>query len=135
MPQKTIVDAGPIVAYLTHDDNHDWAVRQFSRFPYFETCEPVLAEACARLVYAGFDQAAAIRLVHRGVVRLSFDASANIGRILQLMEKYRDQPMDFADACLVVMSEESPDSLVLTLDSDFKVYRRSGRDIIPTLTP
>jgi predicted nucleic acid-binding protein len=105
MARKNLVDAGPIVSFLTDEANHGWVAEQFSRFGSFETCEAVLSEACARLAYAGFDQAAVIQLVDEGVLRLTFDTAYNIGRILGLMEKYRDLPMDFADACLVTMSE------------------------------
>ena len=135
MPGKNLIDAGPVVSYLTDDAHHDWAAEQFSRFDSFETCEAVLSEACARLAYAGFDQTAVIRLVAEGVLQLTFDTGYNLGRILALMEKYRDLPMDFADACLVTMSEEEKDSLVVTLDKDFSVYRRNGRQAIPVLTP
>jgi predicted nucleic acid-binding protein len=135
MPKKTIVDAGPIVSYLTDEANHDWAAEQFSRFREFETCEAAVSEACARLAYAGFDQTAVIQLLHEGVLKLTFDTNYNIGRILALMDKYADVPMDFADACLVLMSEEIEDSLLVTLDKDFKFYRRHGRQVIPLLAP
>lgn len=136
MARKNLIDAGPIVSYLTDDAHHDWAVDQFSRFDSFETCEAVLSEACARLAYAGFSQTAVIRLVDEGALRLTFDTGYNIGRILALMEKYEDLPMDFADACLVTMSEEEKDSLVVTLDRrDFAVYRRYGRQAVPVLAP
>jgi hypothetical protein len=39
MPRKNLIDAGPIVSYLTDDAHHDWAAEQFSRFDSFETCE------------------------------------------------------------------------------------------------
>jgi predicted nucleic acid-binding protein len=136
MPKKTIVDAGPIISYLTDEENHDWAAAQFARFKEFETCEAVVAEACARLAYAGFNQKAVIQLVRAGVLKLTFDTGYNIGRIFALMDKYEDLPMDFADACLVVMTEEEKDSLLVTLDKkDFSVFRRHGRDIIPILSP
>lgn len=137
MARKNLVDAGPIIALLDRKDKyHTWAVEQFSRFDAFETCEAVLAEACARLAYAGFDQTAMIRLADEGALKLTFDTAYNLGRILALMEKYRDLPMDLADACLVIMSEEEKDSLVVTLDQkDFSVYRRYGRQAIPVLSP
>ena len=136
MPRKNLIDAGPIVSYLTDDANHAWAAEQFSRFDSFETGEAALSEACARLAYAGFDQTAVIRLVDEGALKLTFDTTCNIGRILALMKKYRDLPMDFADACLVTMSEEEKDSLVVTLDKkDFSIYRRYGRQAVPVLAP
>ena len=51
------------------------------------------------------------------------------------MRKYRDQPMDLADACLVRMTEIEPRSLVVTTDEDFKVYRRNGREVVPHVLP
>jgi uncharacterized protein len=136
MPKKIIVDAGPIVAFFDRKDEcHRWARERFSQFEGFETCDAVLSEACARLAYMRFDQTAAVRLVDEGALNLTFNTGYNIGRILALMEKYSDQPMDFADACLVAMSEEHDDSLVVTLDKDFKFYRRRGRDKIPILAP
>jgi predicted nucleic acid-binding protein len=136
MPRRNLIDAGPIVAYLTDEANHEWATEQFSRYESFETCEAVVAEACARLAYAGYDQTAVLRLVSEGVLKLTFDTAAKVGRIMALMEKYRDLPMDFADACLVTMCEEEKDSLVVTLDKkDFSVYRRHGRQAVPVSTP
>ena len=44
-------------------------------------------------------------------------------------------PMSLADACLVRMSELNSKAKVLTLDSDFKIYRRNKRQVIPTLFP
>ncbi|MGI9175334.1 MAG: hypothetical protein ACR2GR_08465 [Rhodothermales bacterium] len=52
-----------------------------------------------------------------------------------LMTTYRNVPMDFADACLVRMSELHPDSQVMTLDSDFDIYRRHRREVIPVIRP
>lgn len=63
---------------------------------------------------------------------LSRESAAVIWRLLK---KYRDVPMDFADACLVRMTELSADCLVWTTDSDFAVYRRHGRKTIPLLIP
>lgn len=137
MIRKLIIDAGPIVAYLDRNDPaHHWAVSQFERFVGFETCEPVLAEACARLHYGRIDQTRAAKLVHENVLKLTFELSANIGRIVWLMEKYQDRPMDLADACIVMMAEAEEHALVLTLDDDdFSVYRRNGRDLIPFASP
>ena len=51
------------------------------------------------------------------------------------MAKYHDIPMSLADACLVRMAELLPDPVVLTTDSDFAVYRRFGRRVVPYLSP
>ena len=53
----------------------------------------------------------------------------------KLWKKYADVPMSLADACLVRLSEQYESHRLYTLDSDFAVYRRYGRDPIPLLTP
>ena len=51
------------------------------------------------------------------------------------MDKYADVPMSLPDACLVRMTETLSDALILTLDTDFRVYRRHSRQIVPCLMP
>lgn len=137
MPQRVLIDAGPLVSYLrARDEFHSWAVEQFKRFPQFITCEAVLAEACARLAYYGNDQSAVVDLVLAGAVTIGFAAKPSAERLSRLMKKYADQPMDLADACLVVMTEQTSDSVIVTLDaSDFSVYRRHEREVIPYIAP
>lgn len=49
--------------------------------------------------------------------------------------RYRDQPMSLADACLVRLAELHDKPRDWTFDSDFRIYRRLGRLVIPTLMP
>ncbi len=51
------------------------------------------------------------------------------------MTQYNNVPMDLADACLVRMTELYPDSTLLTLDSDFQIYRKHRREIISVILP
>ena len=133
MPKSVLIDSGPIVAFLHEEEiHHAWAVDQFRRFGRFTTCEPVLGEACARLAYYGKDPARVIELARDGGWDTGFSVKPNADRIIRLIRKYADQPMEFADACLVAMTEQITDCLVLTLDRlDFSVYRRHERAIVP----
>jgi uncharacterized protein len=70
-----------------------------------------------------------------GVFDLSFHLEDEAAAIGALMEKYDDVPMSLADACLVRLSELYPKLPLLTLDSDFRVYRRHGRQQIPVIAP
>ena len=136
MINAVLLDAGPWVAYLRRaDQHHVWAREQFSAREEFVSCEAVLAEVCARLQYYGNDPLAALEFVKAGVVKLAFDLQTNLVFVQTLMRKYRDQPMDLADACLVRMMEIETRSLVVTTDGDFKVYRRNGREVIPHVLP
>jgi predicted nucleic acid-binding protein len=137
MPRKVIIDAGPIVAFLrARDRYHPWATEQFKRFSRFTTCEAALSEACARLAYCGDDQSLVVDLMLAGALVVDFTASQAAERLSRLMKKYADQPMDFADACLVAMTEQVADSVVVTLDArDFAVYRRHEREVVPHISP
>ena len=68
------------------------------------------------------------------IVVSSFEGDAFLP-VLNLLDKYADVPMSIADAGLVRLTEIMPDSLLLTTDSDFKIYRRLGRRVIPTRMP
>jgi uncharacterized protein len=137
MPRSVLLDAGPLVAYLREaETRHGWAVEQFKRFTRFSTCDAVLAEACARLAYYEEDPVRVVELVREADLTVSFQVKPNADRIIRLMRKYQDRPMDFADACIVVMAEQARDCVVLTLDSeDFSTYRRHEREVIPFLSP
>jgi predicted nucleic acid-binding protein len=74
--------------------------------------------------------------VERGLLVSQFDTQTAAPRLKNLMKKYADHPMDFADACLVYMSEQTKDCRIVTIDrADFTVYRRHGRESIPLLLP
>ena len=57
----------------------------------------------------------------------SHSTSRDISALRKLHQKYRDRPMSLADACIVRMAEIYERHAVLTLDSDFSVYRKHGR--------
>ena len=83
----------------------------------------------------GGDPLAVLVWVQQGVISLAFEAANEIERLLALRRSYRNLPMDFADACLVRMTEIHERSSVLTTDSHFRIYRRNGRQIIPLRAP
>ena len=138
MSARVILDTGPLIALLnSRDEHHDWARQQWARVePPFLTCEAVVAEACflaGRL--ASGAQEAVVTLVERGVLDLSFRLAEEATVVSRMMKKYNDLPMSLADACLVRISEQNPGSVVLTLDGDFRIYRRAGRDPVPVRMP
>jgi predicted nucleic acid-binding protein len=74
-------------------------------------------------------------LLTRQALRISFRLDVEHEAVARLMAKYADVPMSLADACLVRMSELTMRSRVMTLDGDFRVYRRAGRTVIPVTMP
>ena len=135
MARSVLVDAGFLVALLSRrDGNHRWGAAQVSRFPPpWRTCEAALSEAFHLLGPAGGPALAEI--LHRRAVRLAFDLGKELERVLKLMRKYSDVPMSLADACLVRMTEALSDPVLLTTDGDFRIYRRHGREAVPSILP
>ena len=74
-------------------------------------------------------------LLQRRAVLVNFDFNDDMESVLKLLQKYADVPMSLADACLVRMTETLSDPIVLTTDSDFRVYRRHSRQVIPSVMP
>lgn len=134
---QILLDTGPWVALLCRDDKyHDWAKQQFAYHPGpFLTCEAVVAETCFLLARAGFDSSRALAFVERGVVQIGMALSQQVAAVSGLYQRYGNIPASLADACLVRMSELYEPSSVLTLDSDFHIYRRHGRKVVPTIYP
>ena len=133
----TLVDTGPLVAMCDRaDTHHKWTVASLESVAgALTTCEPVLTEACFLLKrhYGGAD--AIFELLDHDLLCIEFDLAAEYKRVQQLMSRYADLPVSLADACLVRMTELIPNARVMTLDSDFMVYRRHGRQAIPLLSP
>ena len=132
-----VLDTGPLVALLNRRDAfHGWVrdVLDDVEPPVF-TCEPVIGEACflLRNVRGGPD--AVLDLVEREIVRIDFHLDAELAPVRTLMKKFASIPMSLADACVVRMTELEPRSLVMTLDDDFRIYRRNRRQLIPMITP
>ena len=132
-----LMDTGPLVAAFRRPGDRDpftpWARELVRSLPYpLFTCDAVLAEAAHFLR----SPAKLIEAINRGLLVSRFDTQAAAPRLAELIEKYADRPMDFADACLVCMSEQTKDCKIVTIDrADFSVYRRHGREEIPLLAP
>ena len=74
-------------------------------------------------------------LIEDGALSVAFRLDEHLGALRKLLQKYRDTPMSLADACIVRMSEIHDRHAVLTLDSDFLVYRKHGRSPLPLIHP
>lgn len=135
MAANALVDTGFIVALLhRRDRHHAWAASQASEFPPpWRTCEAVLSEAFHLLGQHGL--AGLTALLSRHAIAASFQLHQEQKPVLTLMEKYRAVPMSLADACLVRMTETLVDSVLLTTDTDFRIYRRHSRQVIPSIMP
>lgn len=135
MAGSVLVDAGFLVALLSRRDaHHRWAVAQAAgHAPPWRTCEAVLSEAFHLLGVRGTPGLSA--LLRRRALMVAFDLDNDAESVLNLLQKYANVPMGLADACLVRMTETLPDPLILTTDSDFRIYRRHSRQMVPCMMP
>lgn len=66
---------------------------------------------------------------------ITVSLGAELPAIRELLDRYADTPMDFADACVVRLSELQRNSEICTIDSHFQFFRKNGRDVIPLIFP
>lgn len=137
MAKTVVVDSGAIVAALRRrDQHHAWARAHFeAETEPFVTCEAVISESFFLLEGAHGGKEALCGLLERAIVRTDFSLTDQLAETLRLLRRYDDTPMSFADACLVRMAEQIQGAVVFTTDSDFRTYRKNGRQIIPLIMP
>lgn len=135
----TLTDTGPLIALINRNDPHHGrcveATKRLPAGPLVSTW-PCFTEAMYLTYQAGGHAAQAALWDLWAARRLVLHDLGNdeIGRMVALMEKYHDQPMDLADASLVATAEHLGLRRMFTLDGDFYVYRMrdgSALEIIP----
>jgi len=128
-----IADTGFLVAFANRRDIHfpwAYALAEQVHEPLL-TCEAVLAETAYHLKNC----ALVLRMLEAGLVRLAFDLENHRSELAGLAQRYADRQPDLADLCLIRMSELNPDLPVITVDGDFRIYRRNRRESIPVIMP
>jgi predicted nucleic acid-binding protein len=132
-----VIDTGPLVALLNRRDHqHAWAKKVLDTIePPIVTCEAVISEACYLLKDFDGGRDAVLALVSRNVIKCDFRLASEVDAVRALIKKFSYIPMSLADACLVRMTELDGKAVVLTMDSEFRVYRRNRRQTIPTMMP
>ncbi len=125
---KALIDAGPLVAITDPFDTHHGRCREalaaLDGGPFL-TSWPAMAEAMYLVGRKGgyHAQEALWGVVRRGAVAVGDVPGSEWERLATLMKKYRDLPMDLADASLLVLAEREELLTIFTLDSDFEIYR------------
>lgn len=130
-----LVDAGPLVALLDRSDSwHDQCQESLSTLSdSLVTVWPVISEAMHLLRFSWEAQASLWEWLETGSVTVLPLMKDDMMRMKELMRKYRDLPMDLADAALVCVAEREKIRRVFTIDrKGFNVYRpsRLGRFLL-----
>jgi predicted nucleic acid-binding protein len=130
-----LVDAGPLIGFLDRDDQwHEWSLRTLEVLDEpLTTTETVVAEVCHKLRKLRPAMAVIPKLVAERRLILVPVFSGNPQRVGELLMKYPG--MDAGDATLVVLSELYPRAKLITVDGDFRRYRRLRNQVIPLVMP
>ncbi|HEV2330870.1 MAG TPA: PIN domain-containing protein [Verrucomicrobiae bacterium] len=129
-----IADTGFLVAFASHNDaHHDWALTVAEQLTEpLLTCEAVLAETAFNLGNCSV----VLEMLRDQLILPAFDCDEHLPQLEDLARRYADRKPDFADLCLVRMSELFPEHSVVTVDrQDFRIYRRNKREAIPLICP
>jgi predicted nucleic acid-binding protein len=123
--KPVLLDTGVVVALLDRSGRYHVrcadAVGELER-PLI-TCEAVIAESCYLLRRLPGAAETILENVARGIFHIPFQLSQSAGPVGTILRKYRDQPADFADACLIHLADQLNTGEILTLDRDFMQYR------------
>ena len=127
-----LTDTGFWLALANTADRHHTRARAAltSHRRRFVTTWPVMTETCHMLATRlGADaEIAFVRSAALGAFDVFQLERAHLPRVEELMQKYRELPMDLADASLVVLAEESGSGDILSTDArDFRAYRWKNR--------
>jgi predicted nucleic acid-binding protein len=128
--RSILLDTGAFVALLDKSErNHEHCVAFFKDFKgKILTTEPVLTETVYLLGPSVKAKKTSIEFILKGGAIIVPQSIESLSRAIILMEKYEDIPMDFADATLVALAEETGIDEVFTLDiKGFNSYRIHGK--------
>lgn len=137
MADELLLDTGAFVALVDRSETaHDDCVAALERWTGpVVTTEAVLTETLYLVGPEWKAQKVALEFILRGAFQLVPSSHASLRRVAALMEKYRNVPLDFADATLVALGEELETDLVFTLDrrgfSTYRLGRRKAFRLIP----
>jgi len=134
---SAILDTGALVGWLDEDDQwHTFASQHYPQIlsPAL-TCDAVIAEACFQLNDIPDGRDRLLEMVQTGALRVLPVLPEEASAVRLLLGSY-GQRMDYADACLVRLSELHRSHVIVTTDAkDFRIYRRFRRENLPLLTP
>jgi hypothetical protein len=125
MPKLILIDTGPLIALFDKDDKYHNDIKDFikkNRFKFVSTTA-VVTEVTHMLDFNINAQIGFLEWIIREGLVLHEISLKEIIRVIELCKKYQDRPMDFADATIVVAAEQTGLREVISIDSDFDVYR------------
>ncbi len=133
--RNTLIDAGPIIALFNKNDKYHEKIKNFLKNydGKLTSTWPVVTEVSHMLDFNVQTQIDFLTWIQLGGVSIVNVEKDDIGRIIELSEKYSDLPMDLADASLVILSEKLKIKQIITIDSDYYIYRTIKKEMIENI--
>lgn len=133
--KKCLIDAGPLIALFDKNDYYHESMLAFIR--NYEgrlvTSWAVITEVLHMLDFNVHVQIDFLKWIERDAIEIPVLSKHHILRITELSEKYSDIPMDFADATLIIISEFEKIGEIITIDSDFHIYRNIRKEMLTNI--
>src|SRR5690554_774894 len=133
--KRCLIDAGPLIALFDKDDKFHGPIKVFlkSYEGRLYTTWPVITEVLHMLDFSVNTQINFLKWIKRGALEVKQINIEDISRIIDLSEKYSDVPMDFADASLIMVSELENFKEIISIDSDFYIYRNIRNEYVKNI--
>lgn len=133
--QKSLIDSGPLIALFDKSDFYFKPVVNFLKTYKGELYSswPVITEVSHMLDFSLQAQLDFYEWISRGAIKLVDLHESSFSEIKRLSHKYGDVPMDLADASLLLISEKLKIESIITLDSDYKIYRIGKKKMLNNL--
>lgn len=130
--KNTLIDAGPLIALFNSNDKYHIKIKELLKnySGVLSTTWPVITEVSHMLDFNIQTQIDFLKWIQLGGVVIEDINNQDIIRIIELSNKYSDVPMDLADGSLVVLSEKLNIKEIITIDSDYYVYRTINKEMI-----
>ncbi|QTA92383.1 type II toxin-antitoxin system VapC family toxin [Desulfonema magnum] len=133
--KNTLIDAGPLIALFDKSDKFHDIVKKFlsDYFGSLITTWPVITETTHMLDFNVRVQIDFLKWLYKGAIRIASLRDEHLERLIELSEKYSDIPMDLADGSLLVVSELTGIKDIITIDSDYYIYRTKDKRALKNL--
>ena len=129
MLNEILIDAGPIIALFDKDDSYHEKIIHFieGKKYKFITTTAVVTEVSHMLDFNVNVQIQFLEWIDKEGIILHQIKQTDISEIIEMTKKYSDRPMDFADATLVIAAKRTGVKKIISIDSDFEIYRLPGK--------
>lgn len=129
--QNILIDTGPIIAIFNKNDKYHEIIKNFLKNYQGKLTSTwlVVTEVSHMLDFNIQTQIDFLTWIKLGGLTIEDIEKEDLNRIIELSRKYSDVPMDLSDASLVVLSEKINLKKIITIDSDYYIYRTMHKEM------